>query len=252
MIIDTKSYELYFKFIETHNPKGFIGIDRNDTSLLELEKLMESNKQFFFVGDILRMKINYTSSRCIEMIGIQPDELTPYHFRESVHPDDAQRQGSGTTQLFKIANELFMAKKGSGLLSTNLRMRNSIGHYSDILFQCYLFYSDSPIRTVHILQIHTDIEYFKKSRNNIHYYVGSDLSYFRYPDEELLRLGNPLSDREFEIVKLIEKGLNSEKIAEKLFLSIHTINTHRSNIVNKTGYNTIAELIIDFQKQGIL
>ena len=41
--------------------------------------------------------------------------------------------------------------------------------------------------------------------------------------------------REFEIIKLIESGLSSEQIAEKLFMSRYTVNTHRRNILEKTG-----------------
>jgi len=252
MIKDTKNYCLFHKFIETYSPVGFKDIDPVDPLLIELEDLMQYNKQFFFVGDILQMKINYTSKRSSEMIGIIPYEFTPYQLREAVHPDDAIRHGVGTAQLFRMATDLFINRKGTQLLSTNLRFRNPLGYFRNLLVQCYMFYYEAPINTVYILQIHTDIEHIKKSRNNIHYYVGDDLLNFRYPDEELLMIGNPLTDREFEIVKLIGKGLNSEKIAEKLFLSIHTINTHRSNIVNKTGFNTISELIIDFHKRGLL
>jgi DNA-binding CsgD family transcriptional regulator len=65
-------------------------------------------------------------------------------------------------------------------------------------------------------------------------------------------IGNPLSDREFEIVKLIAEGLNSEQIADKIFLSVHTINTHRRNIVAKTEKHNIAEVIFDLQKLRLL
>jgi DNA-binding CsgD family transcriptional regulator len=252
MINESKSYSLFFRFIETYASFGFHGIDPGHPLLLELEELMERNNQFFFVGDILQMKIKYTSKRSIQMIGLPPDEVTPYHFREGVHPDDALRFGLANTQLFKMVNEIFIEKKGTGLLSADLRIRNSQGYYSDLLFQCYLFYCEIPVKTVYLLQIHTDIDWFIKIKKKNHYYVGNDLSNLKYPDEELLKMGNPLTDREFEIVKLIESGLSSEQIAEKIFLSIHTISTHRSNIVNKTGYNTIAELIIDFQKRGML
>jgi DNA-binding CsgD family transcriptional regulator len=245
MISDSKSYSLFLKFIETYFPVGFRGIDRNDPLMIELEEWTERTNQFFFVGDILQMKIYYTSNRSIQMIGIAPEEVTPYHFREGVHPDDAQRHGLGTAQLFKIANELFIKRNGTELLSTNLRIRNPIGYYSDLLIQCYLFYSDSPIKTVYLLQIHTDIEGDKKIKNGYHYYV-------RYPDEELLKIGNSLTNREFEIVKLIAAGLSSEQIAAHLFLSVHTINTHRGNILSKTGFLTISELIFDFMNHGML
>jgi DNA-binding CsgD family transcriptional regulator len=65
-------------------------------------------------------------------------------------------------------------------------------------------------------------------------------------------MGHNLTNREYEIVKFISTGLSSEEVAAKLFLRVHTINTHRSNILSKTGFNTIAELIFDFQKCGFL
>jgi len=252
MADNPKSYSLFRKFIQTYSPNAFMSIDPANPLMIELEEMMENNNQFFFVGDIVKMQIIYTSKRSIQIMGIEPDELTPYHFREGVHPDDAQRHGLGTTQLFKMVNQLFIERNGEALLSTNFKMRNSIGQYSNLLIQCYLFYRDSPVKTVYLIQVFTDIASVKKIKYGYHYYVGNDISYFRYPDEELLEIGNPLSDREFEIVKLIEAGLSSEQIAEKIFLSVHTVNTHRGNILSKTGFNTTSELIFDFQKRGLL
>jgi len=252
MTAGTKSYSLFYKFIETYSPLGFRGINPDNPLVKELEELMKNNNQFFFIGDLLQMKILFTSARSTEMMGIAPEDLTPYHFREGTHPDDAQRQGLGTAQLFRIANQIFIEKEGTTLVSISLKIRNSIGIYSNTLIQCYLFYSPVPNNTVYILQLMTDINEFKKIKNGFHYYVGKDLMFFRYPDDDLLRIGNILSDREFEIIKLVESGMNSEQIAAKLFLSVHTVNTHRSNILNKTGFNIIPELIIDFQKRGLM
>ena len=82
--------------------------------------------------------------------------------------------------------------------------------------------------------------------------TGSDLSNFRFPDDELLKLSVPFSDREFEIIRLIESGMTSEEIAEKIFLSVHTVNTHRRNILTKSGKETMSELIYDLMDQGVL
>jgi DNA-binding NarL/FixJ family response regulator len=51
-----------------------------------------------------------------------------------------------------------------------------------------------------------------------------------------------LTDRELEIFRLIGQGLTSGAIADKLFLSTHTIDTHRENIKRKLGAATGAEL----------
>jgi len=47
---------------------------------------------------------------------------------------------------------------------------------------------------------------------------------------------NTLSSREAEIIQLIAAGMTNKEIAEKLFLSIHTIKTHRKNIIKKIGF----------------
>jgi DNA-binding CsgD family transcriptional regulator len=88
-------------------------------------------------------------------------------------------------------------------------------------------------------------------KQGYHYYVGNDLSNFRFPDQKLLDIGNPLSNREFEILLLIESGLTSEEIGEKLFLSKFTIDTHRRNILEKTGKTKVSEVINDFHRRGL-
>jgi len=51
-----------------------------------------------------------------------------------------------------------------------------------------------------------------------------------------------LTDRELEIFRLIGAGLSTGAVAEQLFLSTHTIDTHRENIKRKLGAKSGAEL----------
>jgi DNA-binding NarL/FixJ family response regulator len=52
-----------------------------------------------------------------------------------------------------------------------------------------------------------------------------------------------LTSREIEIIKLIEKELNNKQIAETLFLSERTVETHRKNIFRKTKTSGVIGLI---------
>lgn len=52
-----------------------------------------------------------------------------------------------------------------------------------------------------------------------------------------------LTDREIEITQLIIEGKTSKEIAEKLFISKLTVDTHRKNILRKTGAKNFEELI---------
>jgi DNA-binding NarL/FixJ family response regulator len=65
-------------------------------------------------------------------------------------------------------------------------------------------------------------------------------------------LGNVFSRREFEIIKMLEKGLSSEKVAEMLFLSLNTVNTHRRNILLKSGKDNMFEVIFDLKERGLM
>ncbi len=65
-------------------------------------------------------------------------------------------------------------------------------------------------------------------------------------------MGSIYTKREFEIIKLIELGFNTEQLAEKLFVSTNTVNVHRGNIIKKSGKARISELIHDLRDQGML
>jgi DNA-binding NarL/FixJ family response regulator len=52
-----------------------------------------------------------------------------------------------------------------------------------------------------------------------------------------------LTTREIEIVRLIEKELSNKQIAEKLFLSERTVETHRKNIFRKTNTASVIGLV---------
>lgn len=52
-----------------------------------------------------------------------------------------------------------------------------------------------------------------------------------------------LSTRERQILDLLRSGLNSREIADQLFISSHTVDTHRRKILRKTNFDSTTELI---------
>jgi DNA-binding NarL/FixJ family response regulator len=61
-----------------------------------------------------------------------------------------------------------------------------------------------------------------------------------------------LTARETEILKLISQGYTTAKIAEKIFLSVNTIETYRKNLLFKFDTTNVASLIQQAAKFGIL
>ena len=53
-----------------------------------------------------------------------------------------------------------------------------------------------------------------------------------------------LSEREIEVLAVMVKGFSNKEIAEELNISIHTVISHRKNIVEKTGIKSLSGLTI--------
>jgi DNA-binding CsgD family transcriptional regulator len=249
---NTEGYNLFFKFIDTYSPQGFKFIDRNDSMVMEIEKRIERDKQFIYVADVINLEVIFSSKSTHTLLGIPPEELNPHTVFSMTHPDDLQQHAVSRGRLLKLASEIYIEGKGSVIMSTNLRFQNHKGTYTNYLVQAYLWFCQIPRKTVCCLFVNTDISWFKEMKYGYNNYLGTDRNYFRFPDEKLIMAGNVFSEREFEIIKLIESGHSSKQIAEKLFLSVHTVNTHRRRILKKTDSPNLSELIYELKESGAL
>lgn len=61
-----------------------------------------------------------------------------------------------------------------------------------------------------------------------------------------------LSSREIEIIRLSAEGLTAASIAERLYLSVHTVNTHRYHIYAKMGVKNVSEMLRKARELGIV
>ena len=61
-----------------------------------------------------------------------------------------------------------------------------------------------------------------------------------------------LSEREVDVLLGICRGLSTQEIADKLFLSKRTVDTHRANILEKTGSKNTASLVVYAIKHGLV
>ena len=61
-----------------------------------------------------------------------------------------------------------------------------------------------------------------------------------------------LSEREKEVLALIAKGFSNKEIAEQLIISVKTVESHKSNVMEKLGLKTRPELVKFAVKKGLL
>jgi DNA-binding NarL/FixJ family response regulator len=63
---------------------------------------------------------------------------------------------------------------------------------------------------------------------------------------------SPLSDREREVLRLVAQGHTNQQIAERLFLSVKTVETYRARLMTKLGLRTRADLVRYALSVGLL
>lgn len=86
-----------------------------------------------------------------------------------------------------------------------------------------------------IIELNDDFQRVKSTINQVSNTLQSD-------DDESDT--DPLSDREKEVLVCLSKGLKNNEIADTLNISVHTVITHRKNIVRKTGIKSVAALTV--------
>jgi DNA-binding NarL/FixJ family response regulator len=223
--------------------------------MVRLNRMLSSRIQYFYIADLIKLQIFYTSPQVLDITGVEPEKFDFSYDFIYTHPVDIQRRSRARANIIETGHELFINKSGAVVISSNFRMRKISGEPVNVVSQCYLFYQSSPVETVYILQISTPVDDWLTNtikRGNYHWYSGNDLTYFRYPDEELMCTGSNLSYREMEIIRCIHKGMETKGIGEKLFLSPHTISTHRRNILKKSGKTSIGEVIFELEGFGMI
>lgn len=248
-------YDLFLKFIDTYLPSGFKEIHEEDPLMQKICAMMVKNKQFFYIADMLSLQILYTCKTTIDTLGIAPHQFDPGFLMRGTHPDDLPRHSITRARMFQLCTDMYIESESTGVnkhavMSTSLRFQHFDGHYINFLAQGYVFTVSNPVPTTYCLFVNTDISWFGPIKHGYNHYLGEDMAYFRLPDEEIILTGSIFTDREFEIINLLRQGLDSHAIGEHLFISSHTVDTHRRNILKKTGKASTAELILDLQETG--
>jgi DNA-binding NarL/FixJ family response regulator len=91
-------------------------------------------------------------------------------------------------------------------------------------------------------------EYYSETISNI--ILKSYIRKAKTPDDELQDLGELLSKRETEVLRCFAEGLSNPQIAEKLFISTRTVESHKNHIMQKLNLKTQVELLKYAIKNG--
>lgn len=194
------------------------------TSILDLR-----TQQFDFVSSNAKEILGYASSHFMEN-GLA-------FCNEIAHPEDLPKTWKLLRYTWEFITNVSPADQVNFKFNHDYRIIKRDGKEIRILAQNSVLQSDSKGNITHVLCVYSDISRWKKSECLMASIVSttSDSCFFITADDSgTYQPQINLSKRELEIVKLMAEGYSSKIIADKLFISFHTVNSHRQRIIEKT------------------
>jgi len=225
-----------------------------------LNRLDVTGTSCIAVFDLCRQKHIYMSDGYHYIIGLDPDVIrnTPEiaDIDSRMHPNDQLEMTIAGMHFLKIAFALPAGQKKLCKLVAEYRIRNRQNDYIRVVEQFQAIELDKK-GNVWLALCFMDIspnqelnEPFRCKAMN--FSTGEMMDW--ETEKKTINASNEdtLSPRESEILSLIASGMMSKEIADKLFISVHTVNTHRQRILEKLGADNSREAIIYAQKLGLI
>jgi DNA-binding CsgD family transcriptional regulator len=216
------------------------------------ELLFNKINGFFVVCDFTTGKYEYVSESIKDNLGYDVsqhsvEELT-YLMGSIIHEKHVDVMVNSYLAFFcKYLKENATAATGTDFRTTCCcRLRNIYNVYEWYLLDTAVVQSDDTGFPVTTLITCTNINQFKK--DECFYYniqkKNSDGMYMVVAEGTGSNDFNAcdLTPREIQIVNLISQGHSNKKIADELYISVHTVQTHRKRIMKKAKCNGTAEL----------
>ena len=213
-----------------------------DYSLLEYHKQMLSHlakvsNSGITVFDMSKRKHVYTSFNFGGIFGDCKEGID-----ERVHPDDLcplVKNGIAALKFLHANKENLQDYK----MISEFRIRNAIGQYVRVVEQYTLLEKDKSGNawlSLSVLDLSPDQSSFKTVRGHI---LNVKENKFFSIENLSSKKTSDLTTREIAVLQLIKEGLLSKEISEQLFISVHTVNTHRQRILEKLDVNNSMEAV---------
>ena len=224
-------------------------IDRNDISEDFLDSHGYISNDCLFTWDVTdgKMKFRFGFE---QLLGVKDEMLTLERFVSFMHPEEVEHvKRIGQAATLRAVEEPVGNREWTLYVAHRLRRKDD--RYIHVLAQSSPAAFDSNgLITLFVVRL-TDIS-FKKSDGVVNYkfiHPGLDADAFHksiFPEIHSL-----FTEREVEVIKFIKKGYNSQKIADELGISKHTVTTHRKKILKKADCHSSKELLNYCEKNGL-
>ncbi|WP_162055988.1 LuxR C-terminal-related transcriptional regulator [Pontibacter pamirensis] len=226
---------------------------------LELHKRLLSffqvGEYYYYIFNVRDSCFDFMSADVKSVLGYTPDEVDIPMMISAMHPEDQPWFLSFERKVGEFFSGLTLEQIPNYKVRYDYRIRKKNGDYIRVLQQVVTIQFDEQGRLLRTLGTHTDISHLKQEGAPVLSFIGlnGEPSYINVTVEKAwLPAHTLLSARERDILLLLVQGYNSEEIGGKLFISKNTVQTHRKNMLHKTGCKSTPALISFAIKSGVV
>lgn len=219
----------------------------------KIRSIFHVGPYYYYIFDVPDGQFLYVDPSIHEILGIQPDSLTVTDFMARIHPQDTVYFLNFENKVSEFFGQLKPDQVMKYKVSYDFRIKNMKGNYIRILHQVITVNQSNEGHVLQTLGVHTDITHIKNEGEPKLSFIGLegepsfiDVDYRKAFVYHL----DKFSIREKEIIKHLCEGHSSHEIATALFISEHTVRTHRKNILRKADVKSTAELVVKAIKLG--
>jgi DNA-binding CsgD family transcriptional regulator len=245
--------EVYKKWTEIGSPRP---LDELQLDLLLYKKLLDIvqvGESYHFIFFPAHSKVELVSPSVQKVLGIPASDFSANYLLNNIHPQDLPFLVDFEATVVDFKKNLPVDKLMKYKPRYNYRLRRRNDDYIHILQQSITIQADEDGAILYNLIMHTDISDIAPFQHMKLSFIGleDEPSYIDVmPQTRFSKTKGIFSSREKEVLKLVIQGLNSEAIAIQLNRSIHTVRTHRKNILRKSECSNIQELLVKAIREG--
>jgi DNA-binding CsgD family transcriptional regulator len=237
--------ELDYSILEKHKPL-----------LLQLACLNNSGISIF---DLYKNEHVFYSPNFCTLLGYRLDDIIEKgqgYLDEKIHPLDYIELNKNGISLIKLCYQFSNYEKMNYKLLNEYRILNTANKYVRVIEQHQLLELDiygNIWLTLSLIDISPNQDISEGIKSQLFNFRTGEIILFQNENtnyKEEIKIS--LTQREIQILQMVKSGLLSKEISDNLFISVHTVNTHRQRVLEKLGANNSMEAVVLASKLGLL
>lgn len=227
--------------------------ERDKAVLHQMERISRSCS---FVVDVYKGKYVFASSNFADLLGYDSRKISTLerqgdYLESRFHPDDFSQLEKLQIKLSRFIYSLPLEQRNDYCNIYSFRVRNAKGQYVRVVSRQQVLEQERTGKAWLIVG-NMDIAADQKEHGQVDCTVLNLKNGEMFSPTLLSSSQINLTEREIEILHLIQGGLLSKEIAYKLGISIHTVNIHRQNLLRKLDVQNSIEAINKGLDLGLL